>query len=166
VGVSFGYGLNDDEISLGSSSRTEENKYTDISLLFGTGEDGGFKIEGRLGIISYSETIYNPDSSTLFEIGVDGIKEWQIDEMFFPYLKAGLSGGYISLDENYYDSPLAASFSLNAGLGLSIKATDKMNVVVGVDYVYRKWQDVDIGFLTLSRDGRGFKPYLGVNIGF
>ena len=166
IGVNVGYGLGTNTVSVGSEEADIDNDYTNLSLILGTGDDGGFKFQGRLNIISLDEAIYDDSHDTLFEIGIDGIKEWEVSPTLYPYIKAGLASGFIGTDDTYYDSSIAMEFSLNAGAGLSFKVNDQLDIIGGVDYVFRKYQDVDVGYYTLSITGSSFEPYIGMRYSF
>jgi len=165
AGIAIGKGLNTDSVSVGTLD--VENNYLNISLILGTGDDGGFKIQGRLNIISLDKAIYDNTHRTLVEIGLDGIKEFEITQKFYFYLKAGIAGGYIGIDDTYYDAPIAAESSLNAGIGLAYKLNNKVDLIAGADYVFRKYQDVEISYsTTISTKASGFEPYMGMRYSF
>lgn len=175
IGMDFGMAKNDTTHStsglLGVGDTTKSNDYTDISLVFGTGDNGGVKIQGRINFVSYDEEIY-VDGDSFLEIGVDIIKEFDIGNNLYPFVKAGLGGDYMSVDEDVYDQSIAVGFELNAGAGVNYMATDKVGIIFGVDYKYRKWQDTEVttiggtNVLTISTDDSGFEPFLGVRYSF
>jgi hypothetical protein len=43
---------------------------------------------------------------------------------------------------------------------------DHLYLVAGVDYIYRKWQDIQYLGSTVSVTGSGAKVYGGINFGF
>ncbi len=166
IGLNLAKGLSTNTVSVGGTDVDEDNDYTNISFIVGTGEDGGFKIQGRLNIVQLDLPIYDDTHDTLVEIGIDGIKEWEVSPTLYPYVKAGLAAGSIGTDETYYSESTAMEFSLNAGFGLSFKVNDNVDILGGIDYVYRKYQDVDVGLLTISTTGTSFEPYIGMRYSF
>ncbi len=166
IGANIAAGLSTNTVTVGTNDTDIDNDYKNISLIMGTGEDGGFKVQGRLNIISLDKGIYDNTNDTLIEVGLDGIKEFEVSPNLFPYLKAGFASGYIGIDERYYDSSIGAEFSINVGLGLSYKVNDQLDLLGGVDYVFRKYQDVKIGYTTISITSTGFDPYLGMRYSF
>ena len=168
IGADFGYAKSDTTKSISgitSGDSTVSNDYTDISLIFGTGDNGGVKIQGRLNFVSYDKEVFQ-DGDSFIEIGVDAIKEFSVSSSLYPYIIAGLGGDYMSVDDNYYNQSIVYGVEFNAGAGINFMATDQLGVIFGIDYKYRTWQDVDYGIVTLSTHDSGFEPYLGVRYSF
>ncbi len=166
VGLNVGMGLSKETFSSGTNNQDIDNDYKNISLIFGTGEDGEFKFQGRLNIVNLDKPIYDNSHDTLIEIGVDGIKEFEVSPSLYPFLKAGFASGYIGTDDRYYDSPIAAELSLNVGAGLSYKINEQIDLLGGVDYVYHKYQNVKSRYRTISISASGFEPYIGMRYSF
>ena len=172
VGVEYGVASNTTEKEYtGLVNRTYDydNNYKDIKLKVGAGEDGGVKLQGTLSFISYDETSFDKTNKDYIEFGLDLIKEFEVNKQFYPFIKGGMGVGAMDVEGYTEDSILAVSFNL--GAGLSFKATDNISLLAGVDYVYRKWQDVEnkfgwLGTVTRSTADSGIKPYIGVNFQF
>lgn len=132
------------------------------------GEDGGFKGQVTLSLISFDEAVFDGENSDLIEIGFDVIKEFEVTSSFYPFLKAGV--GFGSMDVEGYEDDSIYEVSFNLGAGVSFKATDSFYIIGGVDYVGRKWQDIEVaGYYvpsTITTTDSGFKPYVGLNYKF
>lgn len=171
VGVEYGAASNTTEREVtGSMNGTYDydNNYKDIKLKVGAGEDGGIKVQAYLSFISYDEYIFDNSNKDYTEIGVELIKEFEVSSSLYPFIKGGMGVGVMDVEGYSEDSILAVS--LNLGAGLSFKATDNISLLAGVDYVYRKWQDIEFrdGWrtTTVSIADSGIKPYIGVNFQF
>jgi opacity protein-like surface antigen len=169
LGVEYGMGSNETEHEVnGVSASTYDNNYDDIKLKFGAGEDGGFKGQVTLSFISFDETVFDNTNSDLIEIGFDVIKEFEVTNSFYPFLKAGVGYGFMDVEGYTEDSIYEISF--NVGAGVSYKAVDNLYLVGGIDYIGRKWQDIEyyswFGTTTVSTTDSGFKPYIGLNYKF
>ena len=141
-----------------------------LPIKVGGGRDGGWKSQIRLSHISYDKAIFDNSNKTLTEFGMDIIKEFSIDSIgnLYPYIKAGLGFGSMSVDG--FSKSSIAEVSYKAGIGLSYKAINHLYIIAGVDYVGRKWQDLQYssGFTTytFSTTGSGAQPYIGMNYAF
>lgn len=171
VGVEYGAASNTHEFEATgalSGSADHDNDYNDIKLKVGAGEDGGVKLQGRLSFISYDESIFDDTNKDYVEFGLDLIKEFEVNKQFYPFIKGGMGVGSMDVEGYTEDSILAVSFNL--GAGLSFKATDNISLLAGVDYVYRKWQDIEYTYgwstVTVSTTDDALKPYIGVNFQF
>jgi len=161
IGVDFGYGSNDTD----KAGTTYSNNYTDLALILGTGENGGIKVQGRINFVSYDKQVF-VDGDSALEVGVDIIKEFAAGSSLYPYLKAGVGGDYMSVNENIYDQPIVLGFEFNAGVGVNVMATEDLGIIIGIDYKYRKWQDVDYRITTVSTSDSGLEPYFGLRYNF
>lgn len=170
VGADFGQVGNTDKATFDTSTteQTQTNKYSDIAAHIGFGTDGDWKMQLKLSKISYDLPIFDGINKELTEFGFDAIKEFEVSKSAYPFIKFGMGVG--SMDVVGYTEPTIQEVSLNGGVGISYKAIDHLYLVAGVDYLYRKWQDVEdnSGFIptTISVTGSGAKVYGGVNFGF
>jgi opacity protein-like surface antigen len=171
VGVEYGAASNTHEREVTgavSGTREYDNDYSDIKLKIGGGEDGGVKVQATLSFIEYDESIFDVTNKDYIEVGLDLIKEFEVNKNVYPFIKGGLGVG--SMDVEGYSESSITGVSLNLGAGLSFKATDNFYLVGGVDYVYRKWQDIEytIGWskYTVSTSDSALKPYIGANFKF
>lgn len=171
VGVEYGAASNTHEREVtgaGSGTSEYDKDYSDIKLKIGGGEDGGVKVQATLSFIEYDESIFDNTNKDYIEVGLDLIKEFEVNKNVYPFIKGGLGVG--SMDVEGYSESSITGVSLNLGAGLSFKATDNFYLVGGVDYVYRKWQDIEytIGWstVTVSTTDSALKPYIGANFKF
>ncbi len=164
IGLDYGQVSNTDKASASGISKTQSNKYSDIGIKFGVGTDGGWKYQLKISKIKYDKPIFDNSHKDLTEINMDFIKEFTVGKNFYPYLKFGFGYGWMNVD-GYTDSSIN-EYNLNGGLGLSYKAIEHLYFNGGVDYVYRKWQDIKYGTTTISTTGSGTKLYLGVSYAF
>jgi opacity protein-like surface antigen len=165
VGVDYGINSNTTKVS-GAANASISNKYSDLSIKVGSGKDGDWKGQLRLSRISYEKPIFDNTHETLIEFGGDIIREFTLDSVknLYPYVKVGLGVGSMSVD-GYSDSSIS-EVSFKAGVGVSYKAIEHLYIIGGVDYVARRWQDIQIGSSTYSIKDTGAQPYIGINYAF
>ena len=164
VGVDYAKASNTNTYE-GVRSVDDDNDFSDLSLKVGAGEDGGLKAQLRFDIVSYDEGVFNANKNeSLYEIGIDVLKEFEVNKSFFPFIKVGLGYGSMSV-EGFSESSIG-EVSFNAGVGLSYKALDHFYVMGGVDYVGRAWQDITVGTSTVSTTSSATKLYVGLNYAF
>lgn len=167
IGVDYGVVSNTDKGSNGWSGE-QDNPYTDLKIKIGSGEDGGWKAQASLSFITMDKIIFPATTSKdLIELGFDVIKEFEITKSVYPFIKAGLGYGSMSLNNSsVYNKDSINEVSFNAGAGLAYKVIDSISVMVGVDYIGRRWQDIQTATSTLETTGSGTKIYGGVNYNF
>lgn len=173
IGVDLGYVKNDttkETDSIINHDRDFSNDYTDIAILLGGGENGGVKLQGRLSYISYDEKIFFNDSSdSSIELGGDFLKEFAVGSNLYPYIKAGGGFDYMKLDSSASNASDILGFEINGGVGINYMPTNVIGIVFGVDYIYKKWEDLEADnedIYTLSAHDSGFKTYLGLRYNF
>lgn len=169
MGLEYGKASNSQTFILTDSydsiSADIDNDYSDVKIKIGNGADGGWKMQGTFSIIDYDQGIYDYDNNALYEIGFDFIKEFEVAPSVYPFLKVGFGGGQMETSMTIDD--VMYRYNLNAGIGLSYKASEHFYLLIGADYIWGKWSDVDLGYgLTLETKDRAFKPYVGVNYQF
>ncbi len=169
VGVDYGSVGNTDKRTIdNASSATQDNQYSDLGVKLGFGTDGDWKMQFKLSKISYDKAIFDETNKELTEFGFDFIKEFEVSKSAYPFIKFGMGVG--SMDVVGYSEPTIKEASLNGGVGISYKAIDHLYLIAGVDYVYRKWQDIEITdrfpTSTVTMTGSGAKVYGGINYGF
>lgn len=170
VGVEYGQVGNTDELTAdgGSTSVTQDNKYSDLGVKLGFGTDGDWKMQLRFSKIAYDKVIFDSTHKDLNEFGLDIIKEFEVSKNAYPFIKIGIGYGKMNVD-GYSESSIG-EVSVNGGVGISYKAIEHLYLVAGVDYVYRKWQDIELTYnyttYTISTTGSGVKVYGGINYAF
>lgn len=128
-----------------------------------------------LSSISYDNKHWFSKDEDAIEIGVEIMKQFKAHEKIYPFLKFGLgianmntTDGLIEIDGSYYrfeDSSLIA-LSLTLGAGVDFKVTENISILGGLDYNYKKWQDVEAGPYTISTSDSGTRFYVGANYRF
>ncbi|MGD9655043.1 MAG: outer membrane protein [Sulfuricurvum sp.] len=171
VGVEYGAASNTEEWEwTGASNGTREydNDYRDIKLKIGGGEDGGVKVQATLSFIKFDDIVFDATNKDYIEVGVDLIKEFEVNKNVYPFIKGGLGVG--SMDVEGYNQSSILAVSVNVGAGVSFKATDNFYFVGGIDYVYRDWQDIEyttgLSTTTVNMTNSALKPYIGANFKF
>jgi len=168
VGAEYGAAKNSTTIDFDGGSIDGDNDYKDVKLKIGGGTDGGFKYQGTVSFISFDEYVFSDKSKKTTEFGFDLIKEFEVTPSVYPFIKAGFGVGSMDVEGYTEDSILGVSF--NIGAGISYKVIDHLYLLAGVDYVARKWQDIEYydgsSTVTLSTKDSAFKPYVGVNYRF
>jgi len=167
IGIDYGKVSNEDEIEVNNGNTgTLDNKYSDFSIKFGSGNDGDWKTQVRLSMITFDEALFDASNKDLTEIGVDAIKEFEAANNLYPFIKFGFGFGWMDVD-GYLDDSIK-EFSFNAGVGVSYEVMEDLDVLAGVDYVGRSWQDIEIinTGLEASVSGSGMKAYAGINYSF
>lgn len=172
VGVQLGNVTNKDKATFTgnlSGDVEQDNSYSDLGVVIGMGNDGDWKGQLRLSKIGFSETIFDNTNKDAFEIGVDVIKEFEVYDNTYPFIKAGLGYTIMSLDNPSLSESSILGVELNIGAGLAYKVIDNISIYGGLDYVYRKWQDIQYyGSINATRSttGSGIKYNAGVNFSF
>lgn len=112
--------------------------------------------------------------SKVYGIGVNAIKAFEVDPQFQPFVLVGIGyditdigteGLGLTLSE---DSILGVGFKL--GAGALFKATSSIELLVGFDWQYRSWQDIELtdGFTTTTIETKDTSKtvYAGINFLF
>lgn len=110
---------------------------------------------------------------SVYGLGLDLIKAFQASDKFRPFIQAGIGYDWTKLpkDSSFEfteDSLGAVNFKL--GLGAAYKITNTIEVLGGIDWQYRTWQDIElVGIydkLTIDQEDTSKSLYLGLNIFF
>lgn len=171
LGVEYGVAKNSTTQDFDNGSATtsyeDDNNYKDIKVKIGGGRDGGVKFQGSLSFITFDEYVFSYASKETIELGFDIIKEFEVTPSVYPYIKAGFGVGFMDVEGYSEDSIAGVSFKI--GAGVSFKVVDHLYLLAGIDYVGRKWQDIEYQTTTtttISTTDSGIKPYVGVNFLF
>lgn len=113
---------------------------------------------------TYDKTLFDASNDKFHEIGVDLIKAFEATPEILPFVQVGLGYGWMSVD-GYSDSSIAA-VSAKIGAGVIYKVLPEFELLAGVDYQYKNWQDIDYGIFTLETSEKSFKYYIGANYHF
>ncbi|WP_066159980.1 outer membrane protein [Aliarcobacter skirrowii] len=158
-----------------SDSADVDNNYKDIKFVVGKGTGDDWYTQLYLSKITYDEGQWFSDDDKATEIGFETMKQFKVHEKVYPFLKFGLgianmdtTDGLINIGGKYYrfeDSSLIA-LSLTLGAGVDFKVTENISILGGLDYNYKKWQDLEAGSYTLSTSDSGTRFYVGANYRF
>lgn len=117
---------------------------------------------------TYKDPIFDDSNDKSYELGIDLIKAFEVTPEFLPFVQIGMGYGWMSVD-GYSDSNIAA-VNAKVGAGVIYKVLPQFELLAGVDYQYKKWQDIDInigfGTYTLEISEKSFKYYIGANYHF
>lgn len=165
IGAEYGMVKNTTTMDITPGGTVEgDNDYNDIKIKIGSGTDGGVKFQGSVSFITFDEMVFDGVNDKLIEFGFDVIKEFEVTPSFYPFLKVGMGAG--SMDVEGYTDDNIWEVSFNIGAGVSYEVVDHLYLLAGVDYVGRKWQDIEFGSATLSTTDSGIKSYVGMNYRF
>ncbi|AZL54809.1 porin family protein [Aliarcobacter skirrowii] len=169
-------------VELGSASNTTEredegygislsgdvdNNYKDIKFVVGKGTGDDWYTQLYLSKITYDEIHWFSKNEDAIEIGVETMKQFKVHEKVYPFLKFGL--GIANMDTNaWIEESSISAVSLTLGAGVDFKVTENISILGGLDYNYKKWQDVEWlgGNFTTSTSDSGTRFYVGANYRF
>lgn len=158
-------------------SITWDNNYKDIKFVVGKGTGDDWYTQLYLSKITYDKGHWFSKDDKALEIGFETMKQFKVHEKVYPFLKFGL--GIANMDttdepikfgSSYYrfeDSSIIA-LSLTLGAGVDFKVTENISILGGLDYNYKKWQDVEASGtnLTVSTSDSSTRFYVGANYRF
>ena len=149
--------------SIGNFSESYDGK--GFKLKFGSLLDYNLRLQGYY----QNESMDNSDNSDN-EVGFDLIKAFEVTSAFYPFLQAGVGYGWMKLDDEpgfVTDDSNINFVSMKVGAGLIYKITNNVEILGGVDWQKRYWQDVKYVFgsqsMTLEVDNTSISYYAGLN---
>ena len=154
-----------------SASGTYDYEYTPIIFKVGAGDPENLNMNVYFSTAKI-EYEHGESSDPLNEIGYDIRKAFAIDSIkgLAPFIQGGVSYGWMKIDENYFNQSNIYSVGLKAGVGISYILADSFQFLLGIDYKYRKWQDIEVAENynsgTISNTDKGTKVYVGFNLWF
>jgi opacity protein-like surface antigen len=153
-----------------------DNDYDTLSFKLGFGKDGGIKTQFKFSYSSYDKEFITFGGDTkLYEFGVDVIKEFRVADSLYPFVKVGLGIGYSPVENtNYvkYTQDGIFGFSYSTGAGVLYKLTDHLDVHGGIEYIGRRYQDIEYTLSNLqvitteSTKDSGIGIFIGTNFSF
>ena len=163
--------------STGTSKIKADNDFNDFRIIAGKGTGDDWYTQLYLSKITYDNKHWFSKDDKAIEIGVEAMKQFKVHEKVYPFLKFGLGiasmdttddvfivgGGSYRLEDS---SLLAISWTL--GAGVDFKVTENISILSGLDYNYKKWQDVEASGtnLTISTSDSSTRFYVGANYRF
>ncbi|WP_294962964.1 hypothetical protein [Sulfurimonas sp.] len=112
----------------------------------------------------YDDTIFDTSNNTLTEVGLDFIKDFQLSPVLSPFIQAGIGYGWMDID-GYSESEIS-EVNAKAGGGLVFRASEKIELLIGVDFQVKKWSDRKSGSSTIETNEDSTKYYVGANLLF
>lgn len=165
VGIDVGSANNTDKMSVEGATLKNGNIYNEIKVKVGFEADEATKVQLSFSKIGYDEAVfYGSTGKTLYEGGIDLIKEFEITSSLYPFVKIGV--GYGKMDSKHAVMGNVKEISSNIGAGVLYKLIGGVSAEVGCDYVYRRWDNVSDGSFTYETRGSAIKPYVGLNYEF
>lgn len=113
---------------------------------------------------TYGTPFFDGSSDKLNEIGLDIINDFEMTSKFFPFVQTGFGMGLMDID-GYSESSIS-EYSFKVGAGIMYKVSPRFEIIGGVDYKYRKWQDIELLGKIVSTTENNTKFYIGGNFYF
>lgn len=148
--------------SLGSGNADDDSKA--FKLKVGSVSNNGWRYQGYYLRETYDTAIFDASNDVLNEVGLDIIKGFKVTPEFSPFIQAGLGLGWMNV-VGYSEDSIRA-YSLKVGGGAMYKVVPQVELVAGVDFQYRGWQDINAGSYTISTSEKSTKLYAGINYHF
>ena len=146
-------------------NESTDNKSNGFVLKFGSTLEDDWRLQGYFSSEDFDKNTFSHNEGSLNEIGIDVIKAFEMIPELYPFIQAGL--GYGVIDAQGYEDDSIAEVSLKGGFGLLYRIDPTFEGVVGLDFKYRKWQDIDVfNTATVETDDTSINPYVGINIHF
>ncbi|AXX85756.1 outer membrane protein [Aliarcobacter skirrowii] len=169
AGVELGSASNKEkaEDSYGDSI-TWDNNYKDIKFVVGKGTGDDWYTQLYLSKITYDEIHWFSKDEDAIEIGVEAMKQFKVHEKVYPFLKFGLGIANMDTNQNIIVDSSISAVSLTLGAGVDFKVTENISILGGLDYNYKKWQDVEeVGTsYSIETTDSGTRFYVGANYRF
>ena len=170
AGVELGSASNTTELEAErygiSASEDVDNNYKDIKFVVGKGTGDDWYTQLYLSKITYDEIHWFSKDEDAIEIGVEAMKQFKVHEKVYPFLKFGLGIANMDTNQNIIVDSSISAVSLTLGAGVDFKVTENISILGGLDYNYKKWQDVEAGPYTISTSDSGTRFYVGANYRF
>jgi opacity protein-like surface antigen len=169
VGLDLINSSNTFEFTAGSFSEEWDNDSSGFKLKFGSALNDGWRLQGYFLHETYDETIFDDKNDALNEIGLDLIKGFEVTPEFSPFIQAGI--GYGWMDVEGLSETSIKEVSVKIGAGVMYKVTPAFELLAGVDFQVRKWQDIELfipnyGTYTVETSEKSTKLYIGANVHF
>lgn len=152
-----------------------DNDYKDLKFVVGKGTGDNWYTQLYLSKVTFDDGVcYSTNGVTadfcfddkMMEIGVEVMKKFEVSNNLLPFVKFGLGVG--SRDAEGLDESSISSVGLAIGAGLDFKVNESISLLGGIDFGYRKYQDVEYfgGLYTVETSETYQKLYIGANYRF
>jgi len=152
------------DLTNGYVSNDVDDDSSGFKLKVGVISESGWRLQGYYQRETYDKTIFDSSNDLLSEFGIDVIKGFEITPKFSPFIQAGL--GYGTMDIKGYDSSTISAVSFKIGAGVIYKIVPAFEIMAGVDFQARKWEEIQYPLYKASVSERTTKVYLGANFLF
>ena len=155
------------EDSYGNSD-TWDNNYKDVKFVVGKGTGDDWYTQLYLSKITYDEIHWFSKDDKATEFGIETMKQFKVHEKVYPFLKFGLGIANMDTDQSQIKDSSISAVSLTLGAGVDFKVTENISILGGLDYNYKKWQDVEWVYsgYTIETSDSGTRFYVGANYRF
>lgn len=159
------------EDSIGRSDDLD-NDYKDLKFVVGKGTGDNWYTQLYLSKVTFDDGVCHAAGfcfdDEMMEIGVEGIKKFEVSNNLLPFVKFGFGVG--SRDAEGLDESSITSVGLAIGAGLDFKVNESISLLGGIDFGYRKYQDIEVSNLfssyTVETSETYQKLYIGANYRF
>ena len=135
-----------------------------FKLKFGSTTNDGWRVQGYFAHETYDEPLFDPINDEMNGLGVDIIKGFEITPEFTPFIQGGIGFGWMDLEPGYYSEESISQSSIKVGAGLMYKFVPEVEALIGIDFQYRAWQEIDFGGATMETSEKSTQLYAGLNI--
>jgi opacity protein-like surface antigen len=151
-----------------------DNDYKDLKFVVGKGTGDNWYTQLYLSKVTFDDGVCyirsgNVDfcfDDEMMEIGVEVMKKFEVSNNLLPFIKFGLGVG--SRDAEGLDESSISSVGLAIGAGLDFKVNESISLLGGIDFGYRKYQDIEYSWTsyTVETSETYQKLYIGANYRF
>lgn len=173
AGAELGTASNTFTIEDFDGSEDWSNNYSDFKFVVGKGTGNNWFTQAYLSSITYKKDVFKDKKQ--IEFGLEAIKKFDITDQLSPFVKIGWGLGSMDLPKDEYTDDTISSFAVAIGVGVDYKLLDQLSIIGGIDFGYRKWQDVELTYCysssncwteTLEVSATYQKMYVGANYRF
>ena len=179
AGVELGSASNTIKAENSSGGNSDfDNDYKDLKFVVGKGTGDNWYTQLYLSKVTFDDGVcYTTNGVTadfcfddeMMEIGVEVMKKFEVSNNLLPFVKFGLGVG--SRDAEGLDESSISSVGLAIGAGLDFKVNESISLLGGIDFGYRKYQDIEVtsswwNSYTVETSETYQKLYIGANYRF
>lgn len=172
AGAELGTASNTFTIKDSDESEDWSNNYSDFKFVVGKGTGNNWFTQAYLSSITYKKDVFKDKKQ--IEFGLEAIKKFDITDQLSPFVKIGWGLGSMDLPKDEYTEDSISSFAVAIGVGVDYKVLDELSIIGGIDFGYRKWQDIEATYCygyycwteTLEVSATYQKMYVGANYRF
>ena len=169
VGLDLINSSNTFTVDVAGGSADVDDDSSGFKLKFGSALSDGLRVQAYFLRETYDETLFDDKNDVLNEIGLDLIKGFEVTPEFSPFIQAGI--GYGWMDVEGLSETSIKEVSVKIGAGVMYKVTPAFELLAGIDFQARAWQDIELfipnyGTVTVETSEKSTKLYIGANVHF